>query len=63
MAQQAPEQPARVRRLGGRFSGMVWLPDALRLESAPPSQGVSIFRVLNAEGRETISRGFCCLED
>jgi len=63
MAQQALERPARVRRLGGRFSGMVWLPDALRLESAPPSQGVSTFRVLNVGGRETISRGFCCLED
>ena len=54
--------PARVRRLGGRFSGMVWLPDALRLETAPGTSGTHLFRVENRAGQETISRGFCTLE-
>lgn len=51
--------PTRVRRLGGRFSGMVWLPDRLRLVCAPARDGVVAFSVCNSDGREVISRGFC----
>ena len=54
--------PAQVRRLGGRFSGMVWLPDQLRLEAAPDHAGTHRFRVVNSAGQETISRGFCTIE-
>ena len=51
--------PAQVRRLGGRFSGMVWLPDNLQLETTRVAAGQHAFRVVNDAGREVISRGFC----
>ncbi len=51
--------PTRIRRLGGRFSGMVWLPDRLRLVSTAAGDGVMAFSVFNSDGREVISRGFC----
>ena len=54
--------PTRVRRLGGRFSGMVWLPDQLRLETTADASGGECFRVLNRAGHATISRGFCCFD-
>lgn len=59
VARLAPDDPSRVHRLGGRFSGMVWLPDALQLVLAP-APGTA-FEVMNAGGRAVISRGFACL--
>ena len=50
----------RVRRLGGRFSAMVPVPDTLRLEVyARAADGVR-FRVRNGMGQEAISHGFLC---
>lgn len=50
--------PRRVRRLGGRFSGMVRMPSLLDLRLDHHSPGLLRFRVVNAEGRDAVSRGF-----
>ena len=62
VAQLTPDDPSRMRRIGGRFSGMVWLPDALQLSMTPAAPTGAAFRVLNATGQDVISRGFCHVE-
>lgn len=50
--------PARVRRIGGRFGGMVPMPSLLELRLEHHSPGLLRFRVINAEGRDAVRRGF-----
>jgi hypothetical protein len=50
--------PRRVRRLGGRFGGMVRMPSLLDLGVEHHSPGLLCFSVVNAEGRDAVRRGF-----
>ncbi len=54
----AAGDPRRVRRLGGRFSGMVPMPTMLSLNLESSAPGNAGFRVVGADGRNVISRGF-----
>jgi acyl dehydratase len=49
--------PARVRRIGGRFSAMVPMPTTLMLEVVDQG-GAAFFRVLTADGAAAVDRGF-----
>ena len=49
---------ARVKRLGGRFSAMVPVPDRLQLEIYRRGPDSVRFRVRNGQGQEAISQGF-----
>ncbi len=49
-----------VRRLGCRFSGMVLVPDSLRLEATLADDGTALFTVTNARGEVAIKDGFLC---
>ena len=48
----------RVRRLGGRFAAMVFMPSDIELQIGKADRGIIAFRVLNAQGQEAISQGF-----
>lgn len=50
--------PARVQRLGGRFSGMVPMPTMLSLHAESPRPGLLRYTVGTPDGRPAISRGF-----
>ena len=63
IAQHVARGPSAVYRLGGRFSGMVRLPDALVVESSVTAPGTLHFRVVNAAGLEVIRRGFLCYRE
>ena len=63
IAQHLPKGPSSVTRLGGRFSGMVRLPDTLVLACTRPARGTMHFRVTNQQGQEVIRRGFVCYRE
>lgn len=50
--------PGRVRRLGGRFSGMVRMPTMLSLHAESSSPGLVIYRLATPDARDAISRAF-----
>lgn len=50
--------PARVRRIGGRFSGMVEMPTSLRLNTCNPSPGLLAWSVSTPDGRPAIGRAY-----
>ncbi len=50
--------PGRVRRLGGRFSGMVEMPSMLSLQALDSSPGLITWTVSTQDGREAISRAY-----
>lgn len=50
--------PGRVRRLGGRFSGMVEMPTSLRLSSVDSSPGLLTWSVSTPDGHPAISRAY-----
>lgn len=55
--------PARVRRIGGRFTAMVLMPSSITVEMrAAEAGGVVYFRVLTGTGNEAFSNGFLCYE-
>jgi len=54
----ADGDPRRVRRLGGRFSGMVTMPRMLSLDTKVAAPGALGFRVVGPDARDVISRGF-----
>ena len=58
VADHAGGNPRRVRRIGGRFSGMVAMPTMLSLETTAAAPGALGFRVVGTDGRDVISRGF-----
>lgn len=49
---------ARVRRIGGRFSAMVPVPDTLTLDITRRGPDSVRFRVRNGQGQEAITQGF-----
>jgi acyl dehydratase len=51
------QDPARVRRIGGRFTAMVRMPSMLTLEVAV-DKGALYFQVLTSEGEPAVSDGF-----
>jgi acyl dehydratase len=52
------DAPGRVTRIGGRFSGMVLMPSLLGLKLESHMPGLIRFRVVAANGRDAIRRGF-----
>lgn len=50
--------PRRVRRLGGRFSGMVLMPTMLSLKSTASAAGRVAWSVATPDGRDVISRAY-----
>ncbi|NIB42416.1 hypothetical protein HBA55_22610 [Pseudomaricurvus alkylphenolicus] len=56
----ADADPTRVTRLGGRFTGMVYMPSILTLQAIKHGNVVS-FQVKSEEGGVAISNGFVCL--
>jgi len=54
--------PARVRRLGCRFAGMVIAPAGLRLLSHIDHDVVS-FCLVDAQDQEVLKDGFVCLDE
>jgi acyl dehydratase len=52
------DAPGRVTRVGGRFSGMVLMPSLLGLKLESHMPGLIRFRVVAANGRDAIRRGF-----
>lgn len=58
MARHLGGTPARVRRLGGRFSGMVPMPTMLSLHAESPRPGLLRYTVATPDGRPAISRGY-----
>lgn len=52
--------PARVRRLGGRFTAMVLMPSTVALEVEAGQSGTLFFRVLTEAGAPAFSDGFLC---
>jgi acyl dehydratase len=54
--------PTRVRRLGGRFSSMVFMPSTPRLVIHGVSEGVVGFTVFTEDGRTAFSDGFLCFD-
>ena len=53
--------PTRIRRLGGRFSGMVLMPSTLTLRTHQQDHTIC-FEVLTQQGEPAISQGFVCLD-
>lgn len=49
--------PARVRRLGGRFAAMVPMPSTLRLEVTGKTENSVFYELLNEDGRPAIRNG------
>ena len=58
VARHVGGDPRRVRRLGGRFSGMVPMPTVLGLHSTRLAPGHLAFRVTTPDGRDAISRAY-----
>jgi acyl dehydratase len=54
--------PARVRRLGGRFSAMVLMPSTLRLTVSGPENNTLFYTVYTQSGEAAFSQGFLCFE-
>jgi acyl dehydratase len=54
--------PRRVRRLGGRFTAMVFMPSTLTMEVHGEAPGQVFFTVSTADGHAAFSRGFLCYE-
>ncbi len=52
--------PTRVRRLGGRFTGMVLMPSTLTLEVLGDESQTLFFNVLAQSGAAAFSQGFLC---
>jgi len=52
----------RIKRLGGRFSGMVLMPSTLKLEVKCRSESQIAFELLNPDGKPAFSQGFICLD-
>ncbi len=52
--------PGRVRRLGGRFSAMVLMPNTLRLTVTATTPDAVFFTVFTADGHAAFSDGFMC---
>lgn len=57
----ADGDPARIRRLGGRFAAMVLMPSMLELKTQQVDDVIS-FAVMNGDGATAIRDGFVCLE-
>lgn len=55
--------PTRVRRLGGRFSAMVLMPDTLTVAVHAQSAGCLFFTVFNQRGEAAFSHAFLCHDD
>jgi acyl dehydratase len=54
--------PARVRRLGGRFSAMVLMPSTLGLEVDEQTDDTLFYTVRTGDGSAALSRGFLCYQ-
>lgn len=54
--------PTRVRRLGGRFSAMVFMPSTLQLQIHGADTGLVSFTVLTEDGQRAFSEGFLCFD-
>ena len=54
--------PARVRRVGGRFSAMVLMPSVLTLVIHGQRAGMVGFSVLTDEGKAAFSNGYLCFD-
>ena len=54
--------PARVKRLGGRFAAMVLMPSTLRLEVSAVEGGAIHYEVLTAEGQAAFQNAYLCFE-
>ena len=54
--------PARVRRIGGRFSAMVMMPSVLTLVIHGRQPGMVGFSVLTDDGNTAFSNGFLCFD-
>jgi acyl dehydratase len=52
--------PARVARVGGRFTGMVMLPSTLTLQLLDDADQTLFFRVRGPDGGTVFDRGFLC---
>ena len=57
IARRAGGDPARLKRLHGRFTGMVIPGSEIRVDLAPERDGVVAFEVWNAAGERAISQG------
>ena len=53
----------RVKRLGGRMTGMVLMPTDLTLKVHHHGEGMLAFSVLNPDGGAAFSGGFLCYDD
>lgn len=58
----AEGDPARVRRVGGRFSGMVLMPNTLTLEVTTRAGSTYGFRILERGGSEVFRDGYTTFE-
>ena len=54
---------ARLKRISGRFSGMIIPGETISIRHAPAGSGVIRFDVLTAGGQAAISQGFAVVED
>ena len=58
----AEGDPARVKRIGGRFSGMVLMPNTLTLEVTARAGSTYGFRILERDGAEVFKAGYITFE-
>jgi acyl dehydratase len=52
--------PTQVRRLGGRFAGMVLMPSAIELRVHADADATLFFTVMDAKGQVVFNHGFLC---
>jgi acyl dehydratase len=60
---EADGDPARLKSLACRFSGMVLPESHIRVECLKSRQGDLFFQVKNQDGQKAISRGYARLEN